>query len=271
MKVGIPKSTFYFWKKKFETTGRIEFESRKPKYNPNQITDKKLIKFVEKFYKSGRGIKYIHGKIIEQFEEGKLHKIIGTSAIKGIIKRAGLYKSKKKITQKRYDKNKYTETIENAGEVLQIDTKYAMTNKGWAYQMTAIDLATRTVWSQVYDDRSQMSARKFFDYVIADCPFKIQTIQTDNGSEFVNFSDTDKLSQFELGLQKHGINYRRIPPATPRYNGCVERVHGTFERELYQKISKNLTLAQLQKKVANFTKFYFEVSFRITQKGCILV
>ncbi len=98
LKVGIPKSTFYFWKKKFEITGRIEFESRKPKHNPNQITDKKLIKFVEKFYESGRGIKYIHGKIIEQFEDGKLHKIIGTSAIKGIVKRAGLYKSKNKIT-----------------------------------------------------------------------------------------------------------------------------------------------------------------------------
>lgn len=271
LKLGIAKSTYYFWRNKYLKTGRVKFESKKPLHSPKTITDEKIVKFVERFYKNGRGIKYIAGKIVERFEEGKLKKVIGTSAVKGIVKRLGIYKNKKPIIKKRYDKNKYTETIKNAGEVIQIDTKYAPTNKGWAYQMTAIDLKTRFTWTQIYDDRSQMSAKKFLDYVVPDCPFKIQTIQTDNGSEFINFSDTDKLSQFELGCEKYNIALRHIPVGQPRFNGCVERVHGTFEREFYQKNPTNLSLEKLKIKLERFTRFYNTKRLHSKLKYCTII
>ena len=53
--------------------------------------------------------------------------------------------------------------------------------------------------------------------------FKIKTIQTDNGREFVNEAG-GKRSSFELKLDELGIEYRRTRPCSHWQNGKVERV-----------------------------------------------
>jgi len=57
-------------------------------------------------------------------------------------------------------------------------------------------------------------------------PFHVQTIQTDNGSEFqsaVHFHVLDK-----------GVGHVYIKPRTPRLNGKVERSHRIDAEEFYQ-------------------------------------
>lgn len=49
--------------------------------------------------------------------------------------------------------------------------------------------------------------------------FKITTVQTDNGSEFVNDDNvTDKLSAFEKELKRQNIKYKRTAPYSPWQN-----------------------------------------------------
>lgn len=65
-------------------------------------------------------------------------------------------------------------------------------------------------------------------------PFKIQTIQTDNGTEFTYkyISDTEKCP-FDVVLEDAGILHKLIPPRTPWHNGKVERSHRNDQRYFY--------------------------------------
>ncbi|MFN4227985.1 MAG: IS481 family transposase, partial [Candidatus Ratteibacteria bacterium] len=57
-------------------------------------------------------------------------------------------------------------------------------------------------------------------------PFKIQTVQTDNGSEFG--------IQFHWHLVDKGIRHIYIRPKRPRLNGKVERSGRIDEEEFYR-------------------------------------
>lgn len=52
------------------------------------------------------------------------------------------------------------------------------------YQYTAIDDATRTRVLKIYERHTQKNAIDFVDYFSKRFPFRIHTIQTDNGHEF---------------------------------------------------------------------------------------
>jgi hypothetical protein len=52
------------------------------------------------------------------------------------------------------------------------------------YQFTAIDDCTRLRILKIYEHCNQKTAIQFADHVLEKLPFEVQTIQTDNGSEF---------------------------------------------------------------------------------------
>lgn len=57
-------------------------------------------------------------------------------------------------------------------------------------------------------------------------PFQVDTIQTDNGSEFQ--------AAFHWHVLDRGIKHTYIRPATPRLNGKVERSHRIDAEEFYR-------------------------------------
>lgn len=62
--------------------------------------------------------------------------------------------------------------------------------------------------------------------------FRIDVIQTDNGSEFG--------SQFHWHVLDRGIQHVYIKPATPRLNGKVERSHRIDAEEFYRLLDGQL-------------------------------
>jgi transposase InsO family protein len=65
-------------------------------------------------------------------------------------------------------------------------------------------------------------------------PFPIQTIQTDNGTEFTyRFISEEKACPFETALEAQGIAHKLIAPRTPWHNGKVERSHRNDQRYFY--------------------------------------
>ena len=65
-------------------------------------------------------------------------------------------------------------------------------------------------------------------------PFKIQTIQTDNGTEFTYKYISDmELCPFDIALKNAGVQHKLIPPRTPWHNGKVERSHRNDQRYFY--------------------------------------
>ena len=78
---------------------------------------------------------------------------------------------------------------------------------------------------RIYPKNNQNTAIEFLDYVCQKLPFRVECVQTDNGSEFG--------SQFHWHVLDRGIRHVYIKPATPRLNGKVERSHRIDAEEFY--------------------------------------
>ena len=122
--------------------------------------------------------------------------------------------------------------LKSPGEKIQIDVKHVPASclvgnmKGKKlYQYTAIDEASSLRYLAFFDEQSTYSSTRFLENCIQFFPFRIQCVQTDNGTEFTNRLRSDKLTLFELKLKSMNIKYHPIRPVTPRHNGKVKRSH----------------------------------------------
>ncbi len=170
-----------------------------------------------------------------------------------VLKREGLV-----CTRKRLKKN--SRSIPQAkypGELVQIDVVYARKYKGeWLYQFTAIDCASRWRFAWVTQEQSNHTAIIFLKKLIVAAPFRIQAIQTDNGSIFTNYytgyrKSADplhpRLHIFDQVCRAHGIVHFLIDPGKPAQNGKVERSHRTDREEFWNAV-RFRTIIELKRK-----------------------
>ena len=146
------------------------------------------------------------------------------------------------------------------GQKVQIDVKFVpsrcVAGESKYYQYTAIDEYSRLVYREMYDEHSTYSSRDFIRKVISFYPFKIELVQTDNGTEWTNalISNSPTPTLFEQELIKAKIEYKRIRIATPRHNGKVERQHRTDEKRFYKKL-RMYSLEDGRKQLARYNRF----------------
>lgn len=162
-----------------------------------------------------------------------------------ILKRNELIKSKKRYQRKtRQIKFFYPD---NAGELIQLDTKYLI--RGKRYQYTFIDVTTRYPVCIVTSRINQLTTIEVTKEALKQFPFKIKLIQTDNGQEFQ--------SLFVNYLKDNlNIKHRYIRVRTPRHNGFVERMHRTVDEEFWQKTDKQLSDKTLNQKLKIYIQYY---------------
>ena len=85
-----------------------------------------------------------------------------------------------------------------------------------------------------FEEHTPENSVKFLMMLIKAFPFKIKTIQTDNGTEFTyKYISDDNVCPFDKALLKLGIKHKLIPPRTPWHNGKVERSHRNDQRYFY--------------------------------------
>lgn len=235
--------TIYRWRERYD--GNIESlkdKSRRPHSHPNQHTDEE-IELIRNYKRNNKET----GLVILWV---KLREAGYTRTIQGlyhVLQRLGIY-------EKAPSKAKEQENIEiipvtYPGEKVQIDVKYVPTacltkelqEKGEKfYQYTAIDEFTRIRYTWFTNEHSTYMSSEFAKRVVKYYPFKIKTIQTDNGFEFTNRLSWNKSSRnqktmFETTLEKLGIKHRKIKPYTPKENGKVERSHRKDQERFYYK------------------------------------
>ena len=157
-------------------------------------------------------------------------------------KRLGLCGGKQEKPNIRKSDRRYSEILVLGGKV-QVDVKEVPYNclKGAArrdgkhlYQWTAIDECTRIRFIYGFEEHTPENSVKFFKMLQKVFPFKIQTIQTDNGTEFTYkyISDTE-LCPFDIALKNAGVQHKLIQPRTPWHNGKVGRSHRNDQRYFY--------------------------------------
>ena len=157
---------------------------------------------------------------------------ISNSGVWRILKRLDLSRLPAYQRYKRHDRKWKRYEKPMPGHAVQVDVKFiaplASTSRKKYYQFTAIDDCTRLRVLRIYDRLNQKTAIQFVDYLLDKLPFRVEAIQTDNGSEFQ--------SAFHWHLADRGIRHIYIKPATPRLNGKVERSHRIDAEEFYRQL-----------------------------------
>ncbi len=167
-----------------------------------------------------------------------------TRSLSGMIyaaKRLDLVDKVKRRPPRRHDR-RFPELL-MPGEKVQIDVKEVpyhclrgklLRENKHLYQWTAIDECTRLRFLYIFEEHTPENSVKFLRMLKKVFPFKIQTIQTDNGTEFTYkyVSETEECP-FDRVLRELGIAHKLIPPRTPWHNGKVERSHRNDQRYFY--------------------------------------
>jgi transposase InsO family protein len=89
----------------------------------------------------------------------------------------------------------------------------------------------------LYERLNQKTAIQFADFLLDKFPFRVETIQTDNGSEFQ--------SAFHWHLADRGIRHVYIKPATSRLNGKIKRSH-RIDGDKFYRMLKGIVIDDAQ-------------------------
>lgn len=235
------RKTIYRWREKYDGTRKsLANKSRRPHHHPKEHTEKEIIMI--KKYKSQNKETGLVVLWIKLRQNGYVRSI---TSLYRVMQRLGIYK-KAPSKKKKYEPKPYQE-MSHPGERIQIDVKYVPTNclteeikeaDGRYYQYTAIDEYTRqrVLWAS--KEHSTYASAEFIDIVVRKFKYRIECIQTDNGFEFTNKLNSQKVTEktmFEEKLEKLGIRHKLIKPRTPRQNGKVERSHRKDQERFYYK------------------------------------
>lgn len=249
---GISRQTFYKWMRRYKEYGETGLcnRSKRPLVSPRAtspaIVSKILYLRQNYHFGAGRISNYLN----------RFHSIsIACSTVHKILKDHDL--NRLPVNKRKYDRSttrwkRYEKQI--PGHRVQIDVKFLERIPGTRkrfYQYTAIDDCTRIRVLKIYDKCDQKTAIRFVDEVKKRLPFRVFTVQTDNGSEFQ--------SSFHWHLQNLDIHHVYIKPRTPRLNGKVERSHRIDDQEFYQLLDKNGVSDNIQlynNKLREWENFY---------------
>lgn len=144
--------------------------------------------------------------------------------IKRLSKIEKTLEEKLKKEARRYNK-KYP------GEMLHIDTKRLPVLKGESpretheYLFVAIDDFSRELYAAILPDKTQYSSEKFLKQVLQECPYTIEQMYSDNGTEYRG--DRENHAFMKL-CDENKIEQRFTKVKTPQTNGKAERVIRTL-------------------------------------------
>ena len=235
---GVSLSSVKRWCKRYDGTWKSLIEkSHRPHSHPNRHTEREERQIKNSFKKCYARYGW-DGVYSDLKRKGYSRSFSGMVYAAKRLRLTEEPKQKKKSRKSR----RYPELL-IPGEKVQIDVKEVPFNclRGKAlrdgkhlYQWTAIDECTRLRFVYAFEEHTPETTVKFLKMLLKAFPFKIQTIQTDNGTEFTYkyISETEK-SPLDKVLNKLGIKHKLIPPRTPWHNGKVERSHRNDQRYFY--------------------------------------
>ena len=233
----------------------LEPKSTRPKTSPTETP----IRVKERILELRRETKKCSLKLMWDMEEAgvKIH----YQTIAKFIKQEGLTR-KYRVRKIQY---KYVRVPLKPGELVEIDVKYVPQRiQGKRYcQYTAIDVATRWRYLEVYEEQTKGTTIEFLKNVMSRFPYQVKAVKTDNHATFTNrytgsyrsdapFPTLHALDKF---CKEHGITHYLIDPGKPAQNGTVERSHRSDQESFYNTVSFN-TVEELQYKLRLWNVYY---------------
>lgn len=247
---------------KYDGTLRsLALKSRKPHSHPNTHTEEEII-LIKQVYS-----RYGNDGLAEVYVQ--LGKRGYTRSYGSMLKQIKKIPKKKVKIRKGYTKHQEIRG-QYPGDKVQVDIKYVPkecllfdTIDKKYYQITAIDEFSRKRILDVVDEKSVTNTSRFIRTLEEKMELKINTVQTDNGPEFVNNQvDTNLPTLFELTLEELGIKHRRTRPYSPWQNGKVERSH-KIDGEKFYSGNEFTSEEDLKKKLKRYNTRYNNIAKKV--------
>jgi len=243
------------------TLKSLALKSRRPHSHPNAHTEEELS--LIKKVKSRYGIDGLAEVYVQLIKRGYTRSY-GSMVIQ-------ISKLPKEETKLRKGYTKHEEIRgQYPGDKVQVDIKYVPreclvfdTQDKKYYQITAIDEYSRKRVLEIVDEKSVTNTSRFVKKLEKIMGLEINTIQTDNGPEFVNNQvETKEQTIFEKTLESLGINHRRTRPYSPWQNGKVERSHKIDGERFYSR-NEFSSVEDLKKKLKRYNARYNNISKKV--------
>src|SRR4051812_23907832 len=130
-----------------------------------------------------------------------------------------------------------------------LDIAEVHTEEGRLYLFVAVDRTSKFAFAQLHDKATRRAAADFLHALVAAVPYRIHTVLTDNGTQFVDRTPVNQEAEakadaywatrdepriwlvhaFDHACERHGIEHRTTKPAHPWTNGQVERMNRTLK------------------------------------------
>ncbi len=247
---GISRTCYYRWYRRYQELGAegLKDRSARPNASPRatarDVVEKVL--YLRQSYHFGPA--RIHMYLL------RYHNVqLSGSTIWRLLKVAGVNRLPTNMRYRRREERyrRYEKPL--PGHQIQMDVKFLapVTHRPRPYyQYTAIDDCTRIRVLKIYERNTQQTAIAFVDEVLARLPFRVECIQTDNGSEFG--------PQFHWHVLDCGIQHRYIRPRRPYLNGKAERSHRIDDEEFYRQLDGVVVsgLEELNSRLQVWERFY---------------
>ena len=231
--------SLYRWRKQYNgSLESLENGSHVPHTkNPRSHTEEEIKHILAVLKRNPNvGLNELYSKLREKYAYSR-----NPVSLYLLLKKSGYYEQVRKLTKyvlKHYD------TPEMIAIKMQMDVKFVpneckavklLFDKKF-YQYTMIDEATRERFIYAYDEHSPASTVDFVKRAILYFGYIPKTIQTDNGLEFTNLTESKKTHPFDVLCNELKIEHKLIKPRTPRHNGKVERSHRNDNERFYSKL-----------------------------------
>ena len=228
---GWSRTTVRKWVRRFHQNGILGFidHSRRPRFVRRPTTAWTVVAAIVRIRRERPA--WSKMKIAEMLKRDE-NIVVSPSTIGRVMKRKGLINartSRKRQRAAMRPKARFPHGMKICapGDLIQIDTKHLpLIGGGALYQFTAIDVLTKVRVLRIYSSQSSRNGSRFLEECIANFPFLIRMIQTDNGAPFQK--------EFEQMCMQRKIPHVFIYPRSPKQNTYVEISHGADEREFYQ-------------------------------------
>lgn len=235
----VSKSTLYRWRKALkDNQGKLPSlipRSTRPKKVRRMMTDPRIVSFIKHLRESHPRLGKEKVKpLLDEYCQKIGISPISESTIGKVIKRNNLFYQKSgrvyhnpnsQWVQRKRKKRlrvRYSPKHQELGH-LQADSITLFVDGLKRYIFSAIDCKLKFSFSLVYKSLTSRNGKDFFSKLEKIYPFKIKSLQTDNGLEFLGELD-DYLRQKNI---LHFFSY----PRCPRINGIVERYQRSLQEE----------------------------------------
>ena len=235
---GYNQSVIVKWCKKDPTGGwrRIPTRSSRPHSHPRQLKPDMVKRIVSQRLKHNRCSEVVHQELINQGIR------VSLSSVKRTLDRKGL--TKKRSPWKRYHPHVDRPFVENAGDLVQLDSIHLMiSEKKRIYVMTLIDVYSRLGYALACPILNGAVTVDFLDRAEREFKFRFKMIQSDHGPEF---------SSYFVARIKADHRYSRI--GKPNDNSHIERFNRTLQEECLDKLPRDVK--EINKALKKYLKYY---------------